>query len=496
MVATVLVSCESYDECGPDASCHPTLPTDAAGEIDETVRKFMDAGLIPGALVAVHDPARGSYTKAYGVADLATGRAMTVDDHVRIGSVTKTFTATAVLRAADEGKLSLDDTLSKYVSGIPNGDTIALRDLLGMRGGVWDLTEDVEYISQFSAKAPGAWHDGDRLRAIIEHPESAKPPHTNTEYSNSEFYLLGLVLEKVTGKPVREVLNEVATAHGLHNTSYPTEATIPDPASRGYAYFEDTATDVTARNTPELSGAAGSMVSTIGDLTRYAPLLARGDLLKPETLQVRMQFTTGTASGASFEYGLGVQRIGPYLGHTGGVLGYTTHFGYLPERGITVAVVVNQYTIPRTLLRITASSIWGALVRQLYPESLPGNTPAPTATAPAQPSLADLSAQLQQVFDTKIPASQKTLHALDEDKDPELLTRLASTYAEYPMTIQVDKLTQVDNHTLFATTTTTFAGDKRPMVVPFTARDNTWRLTTAWICESLIAESPPSPACT
>ncbi|MFF3224532.1 serine hydrolase domain-containing protein [Nocardia suismassiliense] len=491
MVATVLVGCEAYAECGPGDSCPQAFSTDAAGKIDETVRKFMDAGLIPGALVAVHDPARGTYTTAYGVADLATGRPMTVDDHVRIGSVTKTFTATAVLRAADDGKLSLDDTLSKYVPGVPNGDTIALRDLLGMRGGVWDLIGDTDFGTQLVAKTPAPWHDGDRLRAIIDHPESAKPPRSNTEYSNSEFFLLGLVLEKVTGRPVREVLNEVATAHGLRDTTYPADATIPDPASRGYSYFDDTATDVTARNTPEIFGAAGSMVSTIGDLTRYAPLLARGDLLKPETVQARMQFT----SGGPLEYGLGVQGFGPWRGHTGGVLGYTTHFGHLPDRGITVAVVVNQYTIPPTLLRITASSIWGALVRQLYPESLPGNTPAPT-TAPAEPSPADLGAQLQQTFDPKIPVSQKTLRALDDDKDPELLARLANGYAEYPMTFQVDKLTQFDNHTLFATATATFAGGKRPMVVPFTARDNTWRLSTDWICESLVAVSQPSPACT
>nr|WP_255508323.1 serine hydrolase domain-containing protein [Nocardia sp. CS682] len=496
VVATALVGCESSDECGPGDSCPQAFSTDAAGKIDETVRKSMDAGLIPGALVAVHDPVRGTYTKAYGVADLATGRPMTVDDHVRIGSVTKTFTATAVLRAADEGKLSLDDALSRYVPGVPNGDAITLRDLLGMRGGVWDLVGDNDFGSQLVAKTPGPWHDGDRLRAIIDHPESAKPPRSNTEYSNSEFFLLGLVLEKVTGKPVREVLDEVATAHGLHDTTYPADATIPDPAGRGYAYFDDTATDVTARNTPEIFGAAGSMVSTIGDLTRYAPLLARGDLLKPETLQARLQFTSGTAGGAPFDYGLGMQRFGPWLGHTGGVLGYTTHLGYLPDRGITVAVAVNQYTVPPTLLRITASAIWSALVDQLYPESLPGNTPAPTTAAPPQPAPADLSAQLQQAFDPEVPAAQKTLRASDEDKDPELLTRLATGYAEYPMTFQVDKLTQFDNHTLLATTMTTFAGAKRPMVVPFTARDNTWRLSTDWICESLIAVSQSSPACT
>ncbi|MFI7001919.1 serine hydrolase domain-containing protein [Nocardia sp. NPDC050175] len=496
VVTTVLVGCTTDKECGPRDSCAIVmLPADAQSKIDEIVRKNIDAGLIPGALVSVNAPDRGIYTKAYGVADLATGRPMTVDDHVRIGSVTKTFTATAVLRAADEGKLSLDDTLGKYVPDVPNGDIITLRDLLGMRGGVWDLVGDTDFAAQVVAKTPGEWHDGDRLRALAAHPEKAKPPRTSTEYSNSEYFLLGLVLEKVLGKPVHEVLDELAQAHGLHETTYPADATLPTPASEGYSYFDETATNVTARNTPAIFGAAGSMVSTISDLTAYAPLLANGDLLKPETLQARQQFTSGTAGGGPVNYGLGLQRFGPWLGHTGGVLGYTTHVAYLPDHRATIAVAVNQYTIPPTLLRISASDIWAAIVEQLFPDSLPGDQPTPPTPPLALPDSASLATQLQQAFDTQLPATQKTLRIAADDKDPELITKLAKVYAGYPMTFQVDKLTDLDGTTLLATTTVTAADGKRRMVIPFTARDNTWRLDTSWVCESLLLGGESSPAC-
>ncbi|GAA5074470.1 serine hydrolase domain-containing protein [Nocardia iowensis] len=495
VVATVLVGC-APDECGSGDSCAVSFPADAKSKIDETVRKNMDAGLIPGALVTVHAPGRGTYTQAYGVADLATGRPMTVDDHVRIGSITKTFTATAILRAADEGKLALDDVLSKYVPGVPNGDTITLRDLLGMRGGVWDLVGDSDFAAQLVTKTPGEWRDGDRLRAITAHPEHAKPPRTNTEYSNSEFVLLGLVLEKVIGKPVHEVLDELARAHGLQETSYPVDATIPSPASQGYTYFDDAATNVTSRNSPAIFGAAGTMVSTISDLATYAPLLAKGDLLKPETSQARQQFTSGTAGGAPFDYGLGLQRFGPWLGHAGGVLGYTTHVGYLPDTGAAVAVAVNQYTVPPTLLRITASDIWGSIVEQLYPESLPGDRPTPTIPSPQLPAPADLSTHLQQAFDTTLAPTQKTLRVAADDKDPELITKLAKVYAGYSMTFRVDKLTDFDGTTLLATTTVSSPDSKRPMVIPFTAHDNTWRLDTNWVCESLLLGGESSPACT
>lgn len=503
VVTTVLAGCTPDNECGPRNSCAMViLPADLQSKIDEIVHKNIDAGLIPGALVSVDAPGRGVYTKAYGVADLSTGRPMTVDDHVRIGSVTKTFTATAILRASDEGKLSLDDALSRYVPDVPNGDTITLRDLLGMRGGVWDLVGDTDFAAQLVTKTPGEWHDGDRLRAITAHPEHAKPPRTATEYSNSEFFLLGLVLEKVLGKPVHQVLDELAQAHHLYETSYPADATMPTPASQGYAYFDDTATDVTSRNTPAIFGAAGSMVSTISDLARYAPVLAEGSLvaedslLKPETLLARKQFTSGTAAGSPFDYGLGLQRFGPWLGHTGGVLGYTTHVAYLPNQRATVAVAVNQYTIPSTLLRITASDIWAAIVEQVFPDSLPGDQPAPPMPPVALPDSASLATQLQQAFDTRLPAAQRTLRIAADDKDPELITKLAKVYAGYPMTFQVDKLTDLDGTTLLATTTVSAPDGKRRMVIPFTSHDNTWRLATNWVCESLLLGGESSPACT
>ncbi|MFE7745159.1 serine hydrolase domain-containing protein [Nocardia sp. NPDC057455] len=106
-------------------------------------------GWPPGVLVAVHDPKRGDFVSAYGTAGLATGQPMDAADHVRIGSISKTFTATAVLRAADEGKLALDDVLERYVPGVPNGTSITLRDLLGMQGGVWDVRRDPAFLANY-----------------------------------------------------------------------------------------------------------------------------------------------------------------------------------------------------------------------------------------------------------------------------------------------------------------------------------------------------------
>lgn len=465
--------------CGADRGGDQAFPTNVADQIDRIVRPRMDAGLVPGALVAVIDPERGTLTRAYGTADLASGRPMDVADHVRIGSVTKTFTATAVLRAADEGKLSLDDVLERYVPGVPNGNTITLRDLLGMRGGVWNLDGDPAFAEQVISKAPTAeWHEGDRLRAIIAHPEKATPPRTETTYSNSEFYLLGLVLERVFGKPVHEVVNDVVAAHGLDNTTYPTDASLPVPESRGYSYFDEAPTDVTRRNTPAIFGAAGTMVSTISDLAEYAGLLGRGDLLKPETFQSRTQFT------GDLHYGLGLAQFGQWIGHNGAVLGYNTQMGYLPEKNVRLAVAVNQYTTPPDLLGAVAATIWFAVIRQLYPGTVPdGQTNAPPN--PPVPTVAELDSQLQRALDPAVPASEKALRVAGDDKDPELLTRLASALARYSVTTRVNRVTELGPGQLLATTTVTGPNGVRPMILPFVVRDSSWRIDTSWACANL-----------
>ncbi|WP_281874670.1 serine hydrolase domain-containing protein [Nocardia sputorum] len=478
--AALLAGCTSNDHA------ERSFPSEAAERIDRIVRPQMRARLAPGVLVAVHDPERGTFVTAYGTADLATGRPMDVANHVRIGSITKTFTATAVLRAADEGRLSLDDVLARYVPGVPNGDVITLRDLLGMQGGVWDVREEPAFAEQITAKTPASeWHEGDRLRAIIAHPERAMPPRNRVEYSNSEYYLLGLILEKVYGKPVHRVIDDVVAAHGLRATTYPIDATMPAPESRGYAHFDEAATDVTARTTPALAGAAGTMVSTISDLADYARMLGRGDLLKPETFRARTQFA------GDLRYGLGVMEYGRWIGHSGAVPGYTTHLGYLPERDVGVVVAVNEFSSP-PLLGVTASIIWFGIVRQLYPGTAP-EASVNAEPSPPIPAVAELDGRLRRTLDPAVPAADKPLRIADDDKDPELIARISRVYA--PITTTVVEATEVGPGQLLGTVVLGSPERRVPAVVPFVARDGSWRIATGWACQTLVTTGESSPAC-
>ena len=135
LTATVMVS----TGCGSRTAEPPSAAgLDAAG-LDHAVTAAMKTAKVPGALVGVWSP-DGDYVTAFGVADTATGRPMATDFHSRIGSVTKTFTATAVLQLVEAGKVGLDDPIGDYLDGVPDGRTITIRQLAAMRGGIAGLS--------------------------------------------------------------------------------------------------------------------------------------------------------------------------------------------------------------------------------------------------------------------------------------------------------------------------------------------------------------------
>jgi D-alanyl-D-alanine carboxypeptidase len=354
-----------------------SLSPDQTAKIDAMVREYLAHG-ITGAIVSVSDPTRGSYLKAYGTSDTA-GTPMTTDMHYRIASVSKTFTADAVLRLADQQKLSLDDPIGKYVPDIPNGDLITVRNLLAMRGGVYNFIHDAGFIARDTADPtlPG-WTPEDVLRIIRAHPGDASAPDQKTVYSNSEYVLLGFVIEKVTGQTAQQYLTSLIGVLGLPNTFFPTTDALPEPFSRGYLISDGSPKptigtpsttpaaalrDATLSN-PLVPWTSGALISTVPDMTRYAPELATGAGLAPDTARLRQTWTSLSSTGGRVQYGLGVSRIGDWVGHDGRISGYSDMVFYLPAQRATVVVMVNA-----TDSNVT--KLWGDIVEQLYPDSLP-----------------------------------------------------------------------------------------------------------------------------
>ena len=176
------------------------LPAADVAAIEQIVQSIIDQGTV-GATVVVDSPRRGRLERSWGTADLATGEALRPDHRVRAASITKTYVATAILRLVDAGRLRLDDAVDRYVEGLPNGDRITIRHLLGMRSGLPDYSRDQEFVDSFGADLALPGWDEHRVLDLIRQRPPAFEPGTDTRYNNSNYIVAGFVLERVTQLP-------------------------------------------------------------------------------------------------------------------------------------------------------------------------------------------------------------------------------------------------------------------------------------------------------
>lgn len=322
----------------------------AEPDIDQRLDAAITAKLTemgaPGAIVGISVPGGIDYVRAFGVADTATGEPMSVDDHMRIGSVTKTFTGTAILQLVDQGRLSLSDPISRYVDGVPNGDRITL-DLLGrMRSGLYDYTQDQEaFLGPIYTEAPKGpdafpFTPQDLLDIAFAHPPDFAPD-AEYEYSNTNTVLLALVVERVSGIPFAEYLQQnVFDPLGLAQTSYPANGAMPEPFAHGYTPAPDgRIVDATFWN-PSWGDAAGKIVSTYADQRIWAEALGRGTLLSPGAQAARLANMSSVIPDVG--YGFAIFNAHGWIGHNGDIPGYATVTVYLPERDATLVVLVNS----------------------------------------------------------------------------------------------------------------------------------------------------------
>lgn len=342
------------------------LPAARARAIDAAVARLMKQERLPGVLLTLSGPA-GTYAKAYGTSDLKRGAPSALGQHFRIGSITKTFTATAVLQLVDQGKVKLSDRVAKYVGGVVNGGEMTVGQLLGMRGGTFDYTHDEQFGSALDANPLLPFGPRDVMRILRRH-EPNFAPGTNIAYSDSDYVLLGMILEKVTGRPPgvaikRQIIDEL----GLRNTSYPTGARLPSPFLHGHWAGDDGKRKIVERTAlnPEIAGTSGGMISTVGDLEIWGEALATGRLLSKATHAEQLTLAPiAHGHGLTARYGLGVIGIGRWLGHNGEIPGYSAVVMHDPKTGATFSFGTNLSSSTAALGAFTA------VVGPLYPGSL------------------------------------------------------------------------------------------------------------------------------
>ncbi|WP_406342470.1 serine hydrolase domain-containing protein [Streptomyces sp. NBC_00648] len=336
-MAAHAVGCDRY---GPDRCPSDGLGRELTARLDKAIEDVRRQAAIPGVAVGLWMPGKGNYVRATGVANKATGRPMTTDLFTRIGSETKTFTVTALLKLVDDGRIRLDDPISKYIRGVPNGRRITLRHLAEMRSGLFSYTDDPDFQHDLLSDPYRSFTPHEALAYGYKHANTFAPG-TQFQYVNSNLVLLGLVIEKVSGLRAADFIDKrvLRPAH-LDHTLFPKGPEFPKPHARGYTNqtLSGDIEDSTNWN-PSWAWTAGAMISNLQDLRRWAKIVATGTLLTPETQKQRLKTLPTGYPGTS--YGLGIFKSGGWTGHNGSIPGYESVTVYLPSQKATLVVLLN-----------------------------------------------------------------------------------------------------------------------------------------------------------
>ncbi len=300
-------------------------------------------------MIGVWRPGAAPLRLALGLADVEQSLPMRLSRAFRIASLSKVFVGHIVLQLAGEGKLSVDDSVSKYVPDVPGGDQITLWHLANHRSGLFNHIESREVKQAFAGDTRRIWTIAELRAFSLKIPPYFKPGEQH-HYSNANIVLLALVIEKVTGRPwADEVRDRVLRPLEMKHTVIPEGNEMPTDHAEGYTlgtdegpFFHrgDKLINVT-ETSPTWWGPAGSMISTLDDLLRAARPLATGQLLTEAMRKELHRWTEADQHG--YQYGFHIERIRGAIGHDGDVPGYQTVMLYFPEKDATVIVLTNLY---------------------------------------------------------------------------------------------------------------------------------------------------------
>jgi CubicO group peptidase (beta-lactamase class C family) len=264
----------------------------------------------------------------------------------RIGSVTKQFTAAAIMRLCEQGKLSLDDDIRNFLPDYPTqGHTVTIRHLLTHTSGIYSYTSDGEFM--FTRTGVEKTHD-QMLAEFMNKPFDFSPGE-KWSYSNSGYYLLGMVIEKVSGKPYPVYLQEeFFTPLGLERTRYDSTSELITNRAQGYRYENGSLLNDLPM-AMSIPGGAGGLISTAEDLVRWQMALMNGKVVTPESVK-EMCTPVTLADGRTHDYGFGLAmreyRGHRYVGHAGGIFGFNSVLYCFPDTQLHIAVISNSQDFP------------------------------------------------------------------------------------------------------------------------------------------------------
>lgn len=349
---------------------------------------------VPGAVILLRTP-QGEFTAGYGTTVLHSRIRPRPQTHFRIASITKTMTSAVVLQLAQEGKLRLGDRISKYVPGVPNGDNITLAELLEMRSGLYDYTSAPEMARFFDHQPTKAWTPQQVLAIAFARPPNFAPG-TAYEYSNTNYALLGLVVEKVDRRSLAKAMKErLFRPLGMKNTLLParTSNAIPEPYAHGYLYGSSSVITTGIPNPPydakfraaveagkiqpkdytsvnhSFATAAGGVISTADDLDTWIRALVGGRVLNAKYQRIWRDSLKPADNG--LDYGYGINRLSwkhnSFYLHGGETVGYNSEAGHDPVNKLTLVLWTNLTVSPTD--KLTANVLMLKVLDRIYKQS-------------------------------------------------------------------------------------------------------------------------------
>lgn len=326
-----------------------TLDGETAQRLQAVLDEEVNLQKVPGLQAFVHTADGKTWSGTSGTTDLARKNLMQGDNVIRIGSTTKTFTAVLVLMLVEDGRLSLEDPIAKWFPKIPNAQAITVRDLLNHSSGIPEIIPK----GLMKSIIPSTYWKRDELVQLIARDKLLFTPGPQFSYSNSNYILLGFIVEDITGKTVLQLLHEqILDPLNLKNTYFiPYE---PAPARLVTGFDRDLAKipgmlDISPDNTSwaTLAFTSGAMASNAHDLGVFFDNLFDGKLLSPSTLEEMTTFIPASNPGLAAQTGsgLGLMRFEvdgqELIGHVGEFMGSTSIAMYAPNKGYTIVVTSN-----------------------------------------------------------------------------------------------------------------------------------------------------------
>jgi len=353
-----------FAACG-NSTDEEAAPTADLSSLQSKLDDVVAAG-VPGAVVFVGDEGEEPTVLAAGVSDLKTGKALEAADRFRIGSLAKAYVAAVVLQLVDEGKLTLDTPIKKWVPGlgVPNADRITLRQLLSHSSGLFDYLADPRVQAPYLAGDFGYVWKPEQLIAVSNRHQPDFEPGADSSYSNTGYTLAGLIVEQATGNSLgAELESRIFEPLELRDTAFVTSQQIQSPYTHGYLVGNGKPLDATTVS-PTYYWGAGNIVSSAEDAGRFFEALFAGEVTSDDSLAEMKKIEASKSGGEAYGLAIGTVKLPCGDGFTisGGVPGYFSQSLHMVS-GKQIILLANSLTLEDAVGSVAAGKAADEVIR-------------------------------------------------------------------------------------------------------------------------------------